>query len=494
MTTAETETGVLAGEQRMLIDGELQSTAGGATFEVIHPASEQVVGHATDGTVADMERAVGAARRAFDETDWSRDLDFRHHCMLQLHEALERHKERLRRVLVTEVGCPLKMTGSQIESPIAEVKHWAEHGRNFCYLADNGVHDTPLGPARRKIHYEPVGVVGAITPWNVPFYLNIAETVPALMAGNTVVLKPAQLTPWSGTEYGRIVAEETDIPPGVFNVVVSNANEVGAALTADPRVDMITFTGSTATGRAILAAGAATVKKTLLELGGKSAHIVLDDADFTTALPMAALMACVMSGQSCILPSRILLPRSRYDEGIEILKTMMENFPVGDPWDPNNMQGPQISETQRQKVLGLIGDGIDSGARLVTGGGIPANLPVGYYTQPTLLADVDPDSRIAQEEIFGPVLTVTGYDTDDEAVAIANNTIYGLSGEVSSADVDRAFAVACRMRTGNVTINGRSHFGIDSPFGGTKQSGLGYRNGAEGYKEYLEAKTIGMPE
>ena len=494
MTTAETETSVLAGEPRMLIDGELQSTAGGATFDVIHPASEQVAGQAADGTVEDMGRAVGAARRAFDTTDWSRDLDFRYHCLIQLAEALERNKERLRRVVITEVGCPVTVTGSQIESPIAEVTHWAEHGKNFDYLVDNGVHETALGPARRKIHYEPVGVVGAITPWNVPFYLNIAETVPALMAGNTVVLKPAQLTPWSGSEYGRIVAEETDIPAGVFNVVVSNANEVGAALSSDPRVDMITFTGSTATGRAILAAGAPTVKKTLLELGGKSAHIVLDDADFGMAVSMAALMACVMSGQSCILPSRILLPRSRYDEGIEIMKTMMENFAVGDPWDPNNMQGPQISEGQRQKVLGLIKSGVDSGARLVTGGGIPEHLPVGYYTQPTLLADVDPDSQVAQEEIFGPVLTVTPYDTDDEAIAIANNTIYGLSGEVSGGDLDRAFAVATRMRTGNVTINGKSHFGIASPFGGTKQSGLGYRNGDEGYKEYLDAKTIGMPE
>ena len=370
-TQAGSDTGVLAGEERMLIDGELQFTGSGATFDVIHPASEQVAGQATDGTVEDMARAVGAARRAFDETDWSRDLDFRYHCLTQLHEAFERNKERLRRILVTEVGCPVKVTGSQIESPIAEVKHWAEYGKNFDYLVDNGVHETALGPARRKIHYEPVGVVGAITPWNVPFYLNVAETVPALMAGNTVVLKPAQLTPWSGSEYGRIVAEETDIPAGVFNVVVSNANEVGAALSSDPRVDMITFTGSTATGRAILAAGAPTVKKTLLELGGKSAHIVLDDADFGMAVSMAALMACVMSGQSCILPSRILLPRSRYDEGIEIMKTMMENFAVGDPWDPNNMQGPQISEGQRQKVLGLIKSGVDSGARLVTGGGIP---------------------------------------------------------------------------------------------------------------------------
>ncbi|CAJ1502953.1 aldehyde dehydrogenase family protein [[Mycobacterium] burgundiense] len=494
MTSVQSETGVLAGDPRMLVDGELTGAAGGATFDVVHPASEQVAGPAADGTVADMERAVGAARRAFDETDWARDREFRFHCLMQLHAALERNQERLRRILITEVGCPVTVSGSQIESPIAEVKHWAEHGRDFEYLVDTGVHETQLGPARRKLHYEPVGVVGAITPWNVPFYLNIAETVPALMAGNTVVLKPAQLTPWSGSEYGRIVAEETDIPAGVFNVVTAGANEVGAALSADPRVDMITFTGSTATGRAILAAGASTVKKTLLELGGKSAHIVLDDADFNAALPLAAMMACVMSGQSCILPSRILLPRSRYEEGIEILKTMMEGFPVGDPWTPGVMQGPQISATQRDKVLGLIQSGIDSGARLVTGGGIPADLPVGYYTQATLLADVDPDSQVAQEEIFGPVLTVTPYDSDDDAVAIANNSIYGLSGEVSGTDVERAFAVATRMRTGNVTINGKSHFGIDSPFGGTKQSGLGYRNGALGYQEYLAIKTIGMPE
>ncbi|MGV0834850.1 aldehyde dehydrogenase family protein [Mycolicibacterium thermoresistibile] len=494
MTSVQDETGVLAGDERMLIDGELQHTSSGAKFDVIHPANEEVAGQATDGTVADMERAVGAARRAFDTSDWSRDVEFRYHCLTQLADALEAQKEHLRRVLVTEVGCPVTVTGSQIEEPINEVRHWAEHGKNFDYIVDNGVHQTPLGPAHRKISYEATGVVGAITPWNVPFYLNIAETMPALMAGNTVVLKPAQLTPWSGTELGRIVAEQTDIPAGVFNVVVSNANEVGAALTADPRVDMITFTGSTATGRAILAAGAPTVKKTMLELGGKSAHIVLDDADFNASLPLAAMMACVMSGQSCILPSRILLPRSRYEEGLEILKGAMANFPMGDPWTPGNMQGPQISETQRQKVLGLIKSGLDSGARLITGGGIPENLPVGYYTQPTLLADVDPDSQVAQEEIFGPVLTVTPYDTDDEAIAIANNSIYGLSGEVSSADVDRAFAVALKMRTGNVTINGKSHFGINSPFGGTKQSGLGRRNGEEGFKEYLESKTIGMPE
>ncbi len=256
---------------------------------------------------------------------------------------------------------------------------------------------------------------------------------------------------------------------------------------------MITFTGSTATGRAILAAAAPTVKRTMMELGGKSAHIVLDDAKLEKCLPMAAMVACVMSGQACIMASRILLPRSRYDEGIEILKAAMAATAVGDPWDPAMLQGPQISETQRQKVLGLIRSGIDSGARLITGGGVPEALPVGYYTQPTLLADVDPDSQVAQEEIFGPVLTVIPYDTDDQAVAIANNSIYGLSGEVTGVDTERAFCIARRLRTGNVTVNGRSHFGITSPFGGTKQSGLGRRNGAEGFKEYLESKTIGHP-
>ncbi|MFG1925200.1 aldehyde dehydrogenase family protein [Cryptosporangium sp. NPDC048952] len=493
MTTTETDSGVLAGDERMLIDGELQLTGSGATFDVVHPATEEVAGRATDGTVEDLGRAVAAARRAFDTTEWSRDVEFRYHCLTQLHTALERNKERLRRITVTEVGCPVSMTGSHIESPIDEVAHWAEIGRNFEYLQDTGVHQSLAGPSRRLLHYDPVGVVGAITPWNVPFYLNVAETVPALMAGNTVVLKPAQLTPWAGSELGRIVAEETDIPAGVFNVVVSNANEVGAALSADPRVDMITFTGSTATGRAILAAGASTVKRTLLELGGKSAHIVLDDADLTAALPMAAMLACIMSGQSCVLPSRILLPRSRYDEGLAILQATMEGFPVGDPWDPKNMQGPQISQGQRAKVLGLIADGIASGARLVTGGGVPSDLPVGYYVQPTLLADVDPDARVAQEEIFGPVLTVTPFDTDDEAITIANNSIYGLAGQVSSADEDRALTVALRLRTGSANINGGQSFGLTSPFGGTKQSGLGRRNGLHGFQEYLEIKTLGLP-
>lgn len=493
MTALQDESGILAGDERMLIDGELVAAEGGRLFDVEHPATEQVVGQAADGSVADIGRAIGAARRAFDAGEWSRDVEFRKHCLVQLGEALERNKEGLRRIVVTEVGCPVSVTVSQVEAPLAETAHWAEIGSIFEYLEDTGVHDGMYGSARRMISWEPVGVVGAITPWNTPLYLNLAETLPPLMAGNTVVLKPAQLTPWSGSELGRIVAEETDIPAGVFNVVTSNANEVGAALSSDPRVDMITFTGSTSTGRKIIAAAAETVKKTVLELGGKSAHILLEDADFNTFLPGAAMIACVMSGQSCVLPSRILLPRSRYEEGLAILKASMEEFPYGDPWNPANLQGPQISREQQEKVLGLIQSGIDSGARLVTGGSRPEQFDKGYYVQPTLLADVDPDSQVAQEEIFGPVLSVIPFDTEDEAVAIANNSIYGLSGQVSGADEEHALAIARRLRTGSVTVNGGMYFGLTSPFGGTKQSGLGRRNGVEGFKEYMESKTIGLP-
>jgi len=491
---SDSETGVLAGDERMLIDGELQSTASGALFDVINPATEEVAGQATDGVVADMERAVGAARRAFDTTDWSRDVQFRYHCLIQLRDALVEEKERLRRIIVTEVGTPIATTHMiQLEYPITEAGYWPEFGKSFDYWRDTGVHESIGGQARRILQYDPVGVVGAITPWNCPLYLNIAESLPPLMAGNAVVLKPAQLTPWSGSELGRIVAEKTDIPAGIFNVVLSNANEVGAALTADPRVDMITFTGSTATGRKVLAAAAPTVKKVFLELGGKSAHIVLDDADFATYLPMAAGAACAMSGQSCTLSSRILLPRKRYAEGLHILKATMEAFPYGDPWDPHVYQGPAISETQRQKVLGLIRSGVESGATLITGGGIPDRLPKGFFIEPTLLSDVDPDSQVAQEEIFGPVITVTPYDTEDEAIDIANNSIYGLSGEVSSGDQERALRVAARVRTGTMTVNGGSYFGLTSPLGGYKQSGIGRRNGVHGFEEYLEIKTIGLP-
>ncbi len=495
-TAAEQETGVLAGEARLFIDGELVGASGGAMFDVINPATEEVAGQAADGSVADFDRAIAAARRAFDTNagNWRGDVEFRAHCITQLRDGLVRSQERLRRILITEIGTPISMTyGIQLAFPIEEAGFWPDYARNFKYLRDIGVH-TGLGrSSRQKLQYIPVGVVAAITPWNAPLYLNIAESVPSLLAGNAVILKPAQLTPWAGLELGRIVAEETDIPAGIFQVVVSNDNDVAAVLTADPRVDMVTFTGSTAVGRKILAATAPTVKKTVMELGGKSAHIVLDDTDLMSVLPGATGGVCTMSGQGCTNSTRILLPRSKMAEGLAIIKATMENFPYGDPWDMRNYSGPAISEIQRAKVLGMVDAAVAAGATLITGGGKPEHLPVGYYIEPTLLSDVDPGMVIAQEETFGPVVTVTPYDTEEEAIAIANGTIYGLAGQVSSADDERALAVAMQIHTGMIGVNVGGTFALTSPLGGVGQSGLGRRYGDQGFEEYLEIKTIALP-
>jgi aldehyde dehydrogenase (NAD+) len=498
MTTTETDggTGVLAGEERLLIDGELAGAVGGATFDVINPATEEVAGVAADGGPADFDRAIAAARRAFDANvrNWRDDVEFRAHCVTQLRDGLARAQERLRRILVTEIGTPVAMTyGIQLAFPIEEAGYWPDYARNFAFLRDAGTHSGLGRTFRQQLQYIPVGVVAAITPWNAPLYLNVAESVPALLAGNAVILKPAQLTPWAGLELGRIAAEETDIPPGIFQVVVSNDNDVAAVLASDPRVDMVTFTGSTAVGRKILAAAAPTVKKTVMELGGKSTHIVLGDADLAEVLPLAAGGVCTMSGQGCTLATRILLPRSMMAEGLAIMRATMERFPYGDPWDMKNYSGPAISDVQRAKVLGLIEGAVAAGATLVTGGGKPAHLPTGYYIEPTLLSDVDPRSTIGQEETFGPVVTVTPYDTEEEAVAIANDTIYGLAGQVSSGNDDHALAVALKIRTGTIGANVGGTFSLTSPLGGVRQSGLGRRYGNGGFEEYLELKTIGRP-
>jgi len=495
-TTTADGTGVLAGEQRMLIDGGLTGAFGGAKFEVINPATEEVAGLAADGRPADFDRAIAAARRAFDTNagNWRHDVEFRARCITQLRDGLVRAQERLRRILVTEIGTPIAMTyGIQLAFPIEEAGYWPDLARNFEFLRDAGTHSGLGRTFRQKLQYIPVGVVAAITPWNAPLYLNVTESVPALLAGNAVILKPAQLTPWAGLELGRIAAEETDLPSGIFQVIVSNDNDVAATLTSDPRVDMVTFTGSTAVGRRILAAAAPTVKKTVMELGGKSTHIVLDDADLAQVLPRAAGGVCTMSGQGCTNATRILLPRGKLADGLAILKASMGQFPYGDPWDMKNYSGPAISEVQRAKVLGLIEGAVAAGATLVTGGGRPAHLPKGYYIEPTLLSDVDPRSAIGQEETFGPVLTVTPYDTEDEAVAIANDTVYGLAGQVSSGDDEHALAVALKIHTGTIGANVGGTFSITSPLGGVRQSGLGRRYGDHGFEEYLEVKAIGLP-
>ena len=495
-TSADTGTGVLAGEERLLIDGELVGSSTGAKFDVINPATEEVAGQAFDATPADMDRAIAAARTAWDTNagNWRTDPAFRLHCITQLREGIIRSEERLRRILVTEIGTPIAMTyGIQLAFPIEEIAHWLDFASKFSYLRDYGTHSGLGMSSRQKLQYIPVGVVSAITPWNAPLYLAVSESVVPLLGGNAVILKPAQLTPWNALELGRIVAEETDIPAGIFQVVVSNDNDVATILTADPRVDMVTFTGSTAVGRKILAAAAPTVKKTVMELGGKSTNIVLEDADLANVLMRAAGGVCSMSGQGCTLSTRVLLPRSRMAEGLGIMKAVMDNFPYGDPWDMNNFSGPAISDVQRNKVLGMIKGAVDSGATLIRGGGKPAHLPVGYYIEPTLLSDVDPTSFIAQEETFGPVVTVTPYDTVEEAVAIANNTYYGLAGEVNGGDEEKALAVALQIHTGTIGVNGGSTFSLTSALGGVRQSGLGRRYGEHGFEEYLEMKAIALP-
>ena len=482
------------GEARMLIDGRLVEASGGATFENVNPATEQVIGRVADGSAADMDRAVAAARRAFDATDWSRDHDFRRACLEQLQAALAGAKDELRMQTVAEAGVPIQLTYGPQGDTIIEDAKWPIRTLAAYRWERELPERTFFGiTSKRRVWKEAVGVVGAITPWNYPAQVNLAKLFPALAAGNTVVLKPAPETPWNATFIGRMVAEQTDIPAGVVNVVTSaDRARVGQMLVADPRVDVISFTGSTAVGKQVMAGGAETVKKVFLELGGKSAHVFLDDADLASTLPMAVTV-CVHAGQGCAMLTRLLLPRSRYAEGVEMLKVAFENFPYGDPMDAGNLMGPLISARQRERVLGYIDKGKREGARLVCGGTAPARFERGYYVEPTLFADVDNSMTIAREEIFGPVLVVLPYDTEDDAARIANDSTYGLSGGVTSASEERALAFARRIRTGTIGINGGLWFGPDCPFGGYKQSGVGREMGIEGFEEFLETKSIGLP-
>ncbi|HUI48478.1 MAG TPA: aldehyde dehydrogenase family protein [Acidimicrobiia bacterium] len=484
----------LSFESRMLVDGKLVEARGGRTYDNLNPATEAVIGAVADGAPADMEQAIGAARRAFDETSWASDRAFRKSCLQQLKDALDKHKEELRPQIVAEVGTPIGLTFAiQQDSCIDDMQWDIDLIDRYAWEYELGNHEFFGLNSNRLVIREPIGVVGAITPWNFPFMLNLSKIAPALAAGCTVILKPAPDTPFAATWIGKLAAEETDIPAGVFNVVTaSDPAQVGDVLTGSPLVDMISFTGSTAVGKHIAARGAETLKRVFLELGGKSANIVLDDANFDEVLPGAG-MVCMHSGQGCAITTRLLLPRARYDEGVEMVKAAFESFPYGDPTDFNNMAGPLINARQRERVLGLIERGKAEGSKCIVGGGPATQFDKGYYVQPTLFVDVDPDSTIAQQEIFGPVLAVIPFGDDDDAVRIANNSRYGLSGAVSSGSLDRALGVARRIRTGTIAVNGGQWFGPDSPFGGYKESGQGREHGIAGFEEYLETKTVGLP-
>ena len=497
MATIETDRpGTVQGEVRMLIDGELVEAASGKRFENINPATEDVLGDVADAAVEDMQRAIAAARRAFDETDWSTNHAFRKRCLEQLHAAIVSEQEELRAELVAEVGSPIALTyGPQLDAPLADGLLWpAEMIDTFEWERELPISNAFGGRSARIVVREAAGVVGAIVPWNFPFEVSIQKIGQALATGNTMILKPAPDTPWNATRIGRLVAEKTDIPPGVFNVVSSSDHLVGEELTISPLVDLISFTGSTVTGKRIFEKGSATMKRLFLELGGKSADIVLDDADLESKMAMAS-MVCVHGGQGCVMPTRMLVARSIYDRAIEIAAPGFENFPYGDPNDAGNLMGPQISAKQRDRVLGYIEKGKAEGARVVAGGGRAEQFDKGYYVQPTLFADVDNSMTIAREEIFGPVLIVIPFDTDDDAVRIANDNQYGLGGYVTSGSVERATAVGRRLRAGIVGVNGGVFYGADAPFGGYKASGVGRQGGIEGFQQYTEVKTIatGLP-
>lgn len=483
-------------ETRMLIDGKLVEGAAGV-FANINPATEQVIGEVSDASTADAHRAIDAARRAFDQTDWSTNRVLRQHCLRQLQDALEAERELLREELIAEVGCPRSIThGPQLDAPLSDALTYPAD------LIDDYAWETSLGDAlvsvtgvntTRKVWREAVGVVGAIVPWNFPFEVAIHKLGQALATGNTVVLKAAPDTPFNATRLGRLVAEHTDIPAGVVNVLTASDHLIGEELTLSPKVDLISFTGSTAVGMRIMEKGAATMKRLFLELGGKSATIVLEDADLALGC-MMGIAPCVHAGQGCANPTRLLLPRSRYDEGIEILSGIYRGVQPGDPQDPATLCGPVISDRQRTRIRGYIEKGIAEGARLVVGGAEPPDgLDTGFFVRPTLFADVDNSMTIAQEEIFGPVLSVIAYGDEDDAVHIANDSPYGLAGNVISGSVDHALAVARRLRAGFIGVNGTAGYGADTPFGGYKNSGVGRQNGTAGFDQYTEIKSIAYP-
>jgi acyl-CoA reductase-like NAD-dependent aldehyde dehydrogenase len=470
-----------SGYTRIFVDGQWIASTNLATIAVENPATEQVIAEVPEGSVDDVEKAVAAAAAAF--PSWSRTPPLeRGKFVTLIGDVLASHADELAESICNELGCPRVAAQRQAEVPIEGFAAYAELASTFAWEESIG---------QSTVVRVPVGVVAAITPWNFPLLQVVDKIAPALVAGCTVILKPSEMAPLTAWAIAD-ACEEVGLPPGVFNLVSGYGPLVGEALVRHPGVDMITFTGSTAAGQRIATIAAARCARVTLELGGKSANILLDDADLDVALP-ASVQACFFnSGQVCTALSRLLVPRAQYDEVVDRVKVIAEAVTVGDPRE-NLELGPLASMRQRERVRTFIEQGIAEGARLVTGGSqAPLNLDHGAYVRPTVFADVNNSMTIAREEIFGPVLTIIPYDDEEEAVAIANDSPYGLSGGVWSTHPDRALRVARQMRTGSVRINGQSN-ARGAPQGGFKQSGIGREKGAHGLEEFLELQTISMP-
>jgi acyl-CoA reductase-like NAD-dependent aldehyde dehydrogenase len=465
---------------KLYIDGAWVPSTGKGTLEVFDSNTEEVIGTIPDGTPEDVEKAVAAASAAFEE--WSNvSHEERSKLLARVAEGLGARTDEIAETISKEVGMPLSLSKIvQVGLPTGVFADMAKNVTEFQW-------ETEVGNS--LVVREPVGVVGAITPWNYPLYQIALKVAPALAAGCTVVLKPSEIAPLNAFALADVL-HDVGFPAGVFNLVTGIGSVVGEAIASHPKVDMVSFTGSTRAGKRVMALGAETVKKIALELGGKSANIILADADLDAAIP-AGLFACYMnSGQTCSALTRMLVPRSRLAEVEEKAKAAAEGFVPGDSLAATTLLGPLASAVQRDRVRGYIEKGVSEGAKLITGGAeAPEGLEKGYFVRPTVFSEVTTDMTIAQEEIFGPVLSILPYDTEEEAIAIANDSIYGLSGGVWSSDKAHAEQVARKIRTGQVDINGGA-FNPVAPFGGYKQSGVGRERGEYGFEEFLEVKSL----
>ncbi len=481
-------------EAKLCIDGVIRRAARDKTYDNIGPWTGEVVGKAADASREDVVAAIVAARRAFDRTNWSTNHTLRFELMKKYRELLYGNRQKFVDISRYEAGAAVGAAArAHVDGALLGMDGLLECFPRMKWEEDRGTRREYGFDTSRILTHEAIGVVGAITPWNVPLYVNIGKVVAALLAGCAVILKPAPDTPLMGAFMGEL-AVEADFPAGVFNVITSaDPAMAGEMLVTDPCVDAISFTGSTAVGRRVMEKGAATLKRVFLELGGKSANIILDDAPNFAQTVMGG-MVVFHAGQGCAYPTRLLVPKSRYQEAVTALEMGYAGFASkwGDFNEPTCIMGPVISQRQLDRVVSYIEIGKQEGARLLAGGKVRPDKGGGYFIEPTCFVDVRNDMRIAQEEIFGPVLVVIPYEDDEDAVRIANDSQYGLGGAIFSADKERAIRVAKRIRAGAISINGGVSITGDLPFGGYKASGMGREWGREGIEEFLETKAIGI--
>ena len=465
---------------RLFIDGAWVPSRAQGTIDVVHATTEAVIARVPDGVAADVDAAVAAAAGAFES--WSQtSVEDRAKLLSLVTEGLLARQTEIATTISAEMGMPFAQANViQVGLPAMT---WASMADMVgSYRFEERVNNS-------LVVREPIGVVGAITPWNYPLHQVSGKVAPALAVGCTVVLKPSEVAPLSAYLLAEVL-QDAGLPPGVFNLVSGTGPVVGEAICAHPDVDMVSFTGSTAAGRRVAQVGAETIKRVTLELGGKSPFIILDDADLDQAVARGAAGCLLNSGQTCSALTRMLVPRARLEEAEQLAKAAFEANRLGDPLDPETTLGPLVSAVQRDRVRDHVRAGIEEGAKLVTGGAEPPDgLDRGYFVRPTVFSEVEPGMRIAKEEVFGPVLVIQPYDDEDDAVRIANDTVYGLAGGVFSSDADRALRVARRMRTGQVEVNGGA-WNAYAPFGGYKQSGTGREFGTYGLEDFLEIKSI----